>query len=90
MLALQIALVHLVYNVLAVTVFMIVPWLKELPIRSATWLGNKIEVNRGWAVGYIAAVFFLLPGVVLAGQALMSETSEESSGAVEVSTTAAD
>lgn len=69
-LALQIALVHLLYNVLGVLVFLYTPWLRDLPVRSAEWLGNKVEVNRGWAFGYIGSVFFLMPGVVFAGQAI--------------------
>ena len=67
-LALQIALVHLLYNVLGVLVFLYTPVLKDLPVKSAEWLGNKVEFNRGWAFGYIASVFFLMPGFVFAGE----------------------
>lgn len=66
--ALQIALVHLCYNLFAVMVFSLVPWLRDLPIRSAEWLGNKTELNRAWAFGYIGAVFFMMPGAVFAGE----------------------
>lgn len=75
--ALQIALVHLLYNVLGVLVFLYTPWLKELPIRSAEWLGNKTESNRGWAFGYIGAIFFLLPGAVFAGEMLFGPPAED-------------
>lgn len=68
--ALQIAIVHLMYNVLGVLAFSIVPWLKHTPINSARWLGNLAERNRGWAFAYIFAVFFVVPGLVLAGQKL--------------------
>lgn len=66
--ALQIALVHLFYNLFAVAVFSLVPWLRDLPIRSAEWLGNKTELNRAWAFGYIGSVFFMMPGAVFAGE----------------------
>ena len=50
--ALQIGLVHMLYNVFGVTLFLVTPWLKELPLRSAQWLGNKVETHRAWAFGY--------------------------------------
>ncbi|MEL7187601.1 MAG: Na/Pi symporter [Pseudomonadota bacterium] len=71
--ALQIALVHLLYNVFGVLAFLYTPWLRDLPVRSAAWLGDKVEVNRGWAFGYIGAVFFLMPGFVFAGEAVFGE-----------------
>ncbi|MEM1175131.1 MAG: Na/Pi symporter [Pseudomonadota bacterium] len=74
--ALQIALVHLFYNISGVLLFSLVPVLKELPVRSALWLGEKTEENRGYAFGYIFSVFFLLPGVVLASQALLGDDKD--------------
>lgn len=68
--AAQIALVHLLYNVFGVVFFLTVPWFRDLPVEAASWLGRKAEENRGWAFGYVSGVFFLLPGVVLGGQAL--------------------
>jgi sodium-dependent phosphate cotransporter len=56
--ALQIALVHLLYNVFGVLLFMALPLLRQLPVLSSEWLGGLVEVNRAWALGYVAAVFF--------------------------------
>lgn len=70
--ALQIALVHLFYNVFGVIFFLYIPFLYELPIRSAMWLGNLIESNRSWAFGYILGVFFLVPGTVFGTQYTLS------------------
>jgi sodium-dependent phosphate cotransporter len=64
--ALQIALVHLLYNVFGVLLFMALPLLRQLPVLSSEWLGGLVEGNRAWALGYVAAIFFLLPGVVFA------------------------
>ena len=75
--ALQIALVHLLYNVFGVLAFLYLPWLRELPVRSAEWLGNKAEHNRGWAFGYIGAVFFMMPGLVFAGEVMFNGADEE-------------
>ena len=73
--AMQIAFVHLLYNVFGVIVFTVVPFLYDLPVRSAEWLGNKTETHRGWAFGYIGLVFFLLPGSVLGVQAQLDGDS---------------
>lgn len=75
--ALQIALIHLLYNVFGVLTFLYTPWLRDLPVKSAAWLGNKVEVNRGWAFGYIGTVFFLMPGFVFAGEAIFGEPQKD-------------
>jgi len=67
-LALQIALVHLFFNIFGVLLFLYLPFLFELPIKSAAFLGELTEKNRGWAFGYILGVFFLLPGAVFGTQ----------------------
>jgi sodium-dependent phosphate cotransporter len=72
MVALQIALVHLLYNLAGVFAFLVIPVLRELPIRSAGWLGRRVEINRGWAVGYLLGVFFVLPGAVFGGETLFN------------------
>ncbi len=74
--ALQIALVHLLYNVVGVLVFSLVPIVRDWPVHSAEWLGNKTEHNRGWAFGYIFSVFFVLPGTVFAGELMFGEPDE--------------
>jgi sodium-dependent phosphate cotransporter len=70
--ALQIALVHLLYNVFGVALFMALPFLRELPVRSSEWLGGLVEGNRSWAFGYIASIFFLLPSLVFGVEMLTS------------------
>ncbi len=77
LIALQIAVVHLLYNVFGVLLFLFVPYLKDAPIRSAQWLGNKTETNRSWAFGYIMGVFFILPGLVFGAQAMLKNTAPE-------------
>ena len=64
--ALQIALVHLIFNTVAVLLFLTVPWLKSLPILAAEALGRRSAGNRAWALAYVASVFFLIPAGVFA------------------------
>lgn len=68
--ALQIALVHLIYNLAGVTLFTAVPWVRDLPSRLAEGLAGRTARRRAWALGYVVGVFFVLPGAVLGGQAL--------------------
>ncbi len=75
--ALQIALVHLFYNVIGVLFFLYIPYLKDIPVRSATWLGTRAGTNRSWAFGYIFAVFFILPGAVFGGEFLLDSQDTE-------------
>ena len=81
--ALQIALVHLFYNLLGVLAFLYIPWLSELPIRAATLLGQKSSEHRSWAFGYIFAVFFILPGSVFGTQLLTGSEDTEIIDALE-------
>jgi sodium-dependent phosphate cotransporter len=68
--AMQVAIVHLLYNLAGVLAFTLIPVVKDLPVNMAQWLGDLCEKNRLWAFGYIVAVFFVLPGLVFAAQAL--------------------
>ena len=61
--ALQIALVHLQFNVVAVLGATYIPLLNQIPMRGATLLGALAERNRGLAFAYLCAVFFIIPGI---------------------------
>ena len=63
--ALQIAFIHLTYNILGVVVIYGIPVLRRLPIKSAQWLGATAAENKIAALGYIVGVFFLVPAVCL-------------------------
>ena len=69
--ALQIAFVHLLYNLCGVLLFAGIPILWRLPVRSAQWLGQMTEKSRLYAVGYMLVVFFVLPVGVLGVQAVL-------------------
>lgn len=65
MVAMQIALVHLLYNLCAITLFYSVKPLRYLPIFCAQWLGKVATKNRFLVIIYVAGVFFFLPGILL-------------------------
>ena len=68
--ALQIAMVHLIYNTLGVVVIYGIPFLCRLPIQGAETLAAVAAEKKYLAFAYIVAVFFLIPGVLLGVTAL--------------------
>ncbi|EMI44985.1 Na/Pi symporter [Rhodopirellula sp. SWK7] len=63
--ALQIAFIHLTYNVLGVLVIYGIPFLRFAPVRAAQWLGATAAENKFVALAYILGVFFVIPGICL-------------------------
>lgn len=68
--ALQIAMVHMLYNVLGVVVIYCIPFLCALPIKGAQTLAAVAAEKKYLAFAYIATVFFIVPGVLLGVTAL--------------------
>lgn len=58
---LSIALVHLIFNLLGALIFFPIPKLRDLPIKLAEGLAETIERTKLISLGYIGAVFFVLP-----------------------------
>lgn len=63
--ALQIALVHLVFNILATVLIFGVPFLRELPLKGAFYLGDLATKSKAAVFGYISLVFGILPLTIL-------------------------
>lgn len=63
--ALQIAFIHLSYNVIGVLLIYGLPILRFLPVRAAEWLGVTAAENKAVALAYILGVFFVIPGLCL-------------------------
>ena len=70
--ALQIALIHLLYNTLGVIVIYGTPQLRELPIRAAEALAAATVKNKLYAAAYIAIVFFILPLILIGGSQMIN------------------
>lgn len=64
-LGLQIALCHLLFNVLGVLIWYPLPWLRQIPLTVARKLGDLVARQRLMALVYIALVFFILPLSIL-------------------------
>jgi sodium-dependent phosphate cotransporter len=68
--ALQIAIVHFLYNGLGVALFAAVPLLWSLPVRSAQALADGARRSPWIVPSYILGVFFILPGIVFGAQSI--------------------
>lgn len=62
---LQIALVHLLFNVAGTLLFYPVPFLRRIPLRGARWLADQAVRRRGAVVVYLVVVFVVLPLALL-------------------------
>ncbi|NEN95222.1 MAG: Na/Pi cotransporter family protein [Moorea sp. SIO1F2] len=68
--ALEIAMVHLIYNVLGVVIIYGIPFLCRLPIISAETLAAVASERKAIAFAYIIGVFFVIPGILLGATAI--------------------
>ncbi|MEY8263854.1 MAG: Na/Pi cotransporter family protein, partial [Bermanella sp.] len=60
---LQIALVHLMYNIAGVLVVYGLPFLREIPLTLAHKLADIATERHSLAALYVLTVFFLIPGL---------------------------
>lgn len=63
--ALQIAMVHLVYNVLGVIFIYGIPILRKIPPLCAQALAEAAVKNKLYAIAYVVGVFFLIPALLI-------------------------
>lgn len=64
--ALEIAFVHLFFNILAVVVIFGLPFLRNLPITGADWLAGLAAERKIYAAAWVLGVFFVLPLLLVA------------------------
>lgn len=64
--ALQIALVHLVFNIMATLFIFGIPFLREIPVKGAEMISEMAIKNKAVVGGYLMSVFVILPGAILA------------------------
>ncbi|MGJ8655043.1 MAG: Na/Pi symporter [Akkermansiaceae bacterium] len=64
--AMQIAVVHMVYNLLGVVIIFGIPFLRELPLIAADWLAKIASEKKIYALVYVVGVFFVIPGALIA------------------------
>jgi sodium-dependent phosphate cotransporter len=70
--ALQIALIHLLYNLVGVLVIYGLPFLRSLPMKAAEALAETASRRRPLALAYVVVVFFMIPGLLLGASSLGS------------------
>lgn len=63
--AMQIALVHLLFNVLGVIIIYGLPFLRPLPPAMAVWLADMAQKNKMYAALYMGGFFFGLPLLII-------------------------
>ena len=73
--ALQIAVVHFIYNTIGVIVIYGVPYLRELPIKAAEWLAELAAKQKLYALAYVVGVFFLIPALMIGVSTLFDKGS---------------
>lgn len=59
--ALEIALVHVLFNLFGIILIYGLPWLRPLPLRLAQRFARLSGQNILWAIAYVGSLFFLLP-----------------------------
>ncbi|MDV7104431.1 Na/Pi symporter [Vibrio sp. TH_r3] len=64
--ALQIALVHLTFNILATVFIFGIPFLRELPLKGADIISDMAMKNKAVVAIYLVVVFIVMPGTILA------------------------
>ena len=60
---LQIALVHLFYNILGVVVVYGLPFTRNIPLKAAKRLADVATERHSLAAAYVLTVFFIIPGL---------------------------
>jgi len=63
--AIIIAFVHLLFNVLGVTLIYPIGFIRRIPIKLANGLGELAFKKRRYAVIYVLGLFFILPGILI-------------------------
>ena len=64
-LAVQIALVHLLFNLCGTLLVYPLEFTRELPLRAARWLAELATRNRKAAIGYVLGLFYGVPALLI-------------------------
>ncbi|XP_002129212.2 sodium-dependent phosphate transport protein 2B [Ciona intestinalis] len=63
--ALQLAFCHFFFNISGFVIWYPLPFMRRVPIRAATGLGNITAKYRWFSIFYVISVFFVIPGIIL-------------------------
>jgi sodium-dependent phosphate cotransporter len=71
--ALQIALCHLLFNIIGTLIWYPVPIMRNVPLRAASGMGYLTCCFRWWPVVYVLVAFFLVPLVLLGISSMLAD-----------------
>ena len=63
--AMQIALCHLFFNISGILVWYPIPFMRQVPLKMAKFMGNTTAKYRWFAIAYLVFAFFVIPGIIL-------------------------
>ncbi|PIK58814.1 putative sodium-dependent phosphate transport protein 2B [Apostichopus japonicus] len=66
LLAMQVSLCHLFFNILGISIWYPIPFMRNVPINLAKNLGNNTAKYRWFAMVYLITIFFFIPMSVFA------------------------
>jgi sodium-dependent phosphate cotransporter len=69
--ALQIALIHFLYNLIGVIVIYGIPLLRDMPIKAAETLSVLAQKNKLYVAGYMLLVFVVIPLILIGTSELL-------------------
>jgi len=61
--ALQVALAHLLFNIIGILIWFPHPRMRNIPLTGAKKLGEYCDMNRFFPFIYTGTVFFAIPGI---------------------------
>ncbi|MDA3960758.1 MAG: Na/Pi symporter [Planctomycetota bacterium] len=81
--ALQIALVHLMFNIFGVLLIYGIPAFRAIPMKAAEYLADMAVRRKSLAISWIVVIYFLLPGGIYATMRALSPAPEPEAPAAE-------
>jgi sodium-dependent phosphate cotransporter len=69
--ALQIALIHFLYNLIGVLVIYTIPLLRDIPIKAAETLSSLAQKNKLYVAGYMLLIFVIIPLILIGTSELL-------------------
>ena len=65
-LAVQIAVVHLLFNIVGILIIFPIEKVREIPLKMARGLANMAVRSKKTAILYLVSLFYVLPAVLVA------------------------
>jgi sodium-dependent phosphate cotransporter len=70
--SLQLAICHTLFNITGILIWYPIVFMRRVPLRIATYLGERSADYKWFAIVYLIFVFLLMPGILL-GLAVLSD-----------------